>query len=100
MRILALLPKDWIAANVIPVFKRNKRNLACNYQPISPTSLVVKTMERIILGSLTDVLTSNGLLNPHQYGFCRAHSTSHLLIEAESVQRRAARWIKSKYDTI
>ena len=76
------LPQDWVTANIVPVFKRNKRNLACNYRPISLTSLVVKTMERIILSHLTDVLIKNGLLNSHQYGFRKAHSTSHLLIEA------------------
>ena len=39
------LPQDWITANVVPIFKRNKRDLVCNYRPISLTSLVVKTME-------------------------------------------------------
>ena len=77
-----MLPEDWTTANVVPVFKRNKRNLVCNYRPISLTSLVVKTMERIILSSLTDTLTKNGLLNSNQYGFRKGHSTLHLFLEA------------------
>ena len=39
-------------------------------------------MERIILSSLTDILTAHGLLNFNQYGFCKGHSTLHLLLEA------------------
>ena len=39
------LPQDWVTGNVVPVFKRNQRNLVSNYRPISLTSLVVKTME-------------------------------------------------------
>ena len=76
------LPQDWVTGNVVPVFKRSKRNLVSNYRPISLTSLVVKTMERIILSSLTDILTKSGLLNSNQYDFRKGHSTSHLLIEA------------------
>ena len=73
------LPEDWVTGNVVPVFKHNKRNLVSNYHPKSLTSLVVKTMERIILSNLTH---KNGILSSHQYGFRKGYSTSHLLIEA------------------
>jgi len=76
------LPQDWVTANVVPVYKRNKKNLASNYRPISLTSLVVKTIEQIILCSLMRILTKNGMLNSQQYGFRKRHSTSHLLMEA------------------
>ena len=79
------LPRDWTTANVVPVFKHDKRNLVSNYRPISLTSLVVKTMEQIILSSLTsltDILIAHGLLNFNQYGFCKGCSTLHLLLEA------------------
>ena len=45
-------------------------------------SLMVKTMEQIILSSLTDVFTAQRLLNFNQYGFHKGHSTLHLLFEA------------------
>ena len=45
------LPQDWVTGNVVTVFKRNKKNIVSNYRPISLTSLVIKTMEQIILSS-------------------------------------------------
>ena len=52
------LPKDWVCVNVVPVFKQDDRHISSNYQPISLTSIVVKTMERIIHSKLTTVLES------------------------------------------
>ena len=65
------LPKDWVSANVVPVYKRDDRHVPSNYQPISLTSIVVKTMERIIL-------ESHNLIGVHQFGFRKRHSTTHL----------------------
>ena len=42
------IPTDWKVANVVPIFKSGKNNLADNYRPISLTSVVVKTLERLI----------------------------------------------------
>ena len=44
-----ILPTDWTASQVIPVFKRRSKHLPSNYRPtcISLTSLAVKCMERI-----------------------------------------------------
>ena len=77
-----ILPRDWVCANVIPVFKRDDRHTASNYRPISLTSVVVKTMERIIHSSLISVLESHNLIGVHQFGFRKHHSTTHLLLEA------------------
>ena len=52
----ATLPKDWVTANVVPVFKRDDKSVVKNYRPISLTSLVVKTMERIIYSQVLSVL--------------------------------------------
>ena len=76
------LPKDWVCANAVPVFKRDDRHTASNYRPISLTSIVVKTMECIIHSSLTSVLESHNLIGIHQFGFRKHHSTTHLLLEA------------------
>ena len=46
----------WVCANVVPVFKRNDRHVSSNYRPVSLTSIVVKTMERIIKSKLISVL--------------------------------------------
>ena len=76
------LPRDWVTANVVPVFKRDDRCVPSNYRPISLTSVVVKTMERIIHCELTAVLESHHLISTHQFGFRKNHSTTHLLLEA------------------
>ena len=77
-----LLPRDWVCSNVVPVFKRDDRHVSSNYRPISLTSIVVKTMERIIHSNLTSVLESHDLISVHQFGFRKHHSTTHLLLEA------------------
>ena len=71
----------------MPVFKSGNKNIVNNYRPISLTSLIVKTMERIIHSKLTDVLTANGLLNSHQCGFHRSHSQA-LNDWAEALEHR------------
>ena len=76
------LPHDWVSANIVPVFKRGDKHNPGNYRPISLTSVVIKTMERIIHSQLVLILQQNNLLQNHQYGFRRSHSTTHLLLEA------------------
>ncbi len=85
------LPGDWTSANVTPVFKKSDKHLPSNYFPISPTSLVVKTMEHQILNQrkLIEFLTEHQKVNPNQHDFRHSHSCqSHLL---ESVHQWANR---------
>ena len=60
--IYALL-SDWITANVVPVFKRDDRSAVKNYHLFSFTSLVVKTMERIIYSQVLSVLESQSKIS-------------------------------------
>jgi len=48
----AVLLRDWVTANVVPVFKCEDKSMVKNCHPNSLTSLVVKTMERIIYSFL------------------------------------------------
>jgi len=75
------LPRDWVSANVVPVFKRDKKDVVNNYRHISLTLLVVKTMERIIFDKISGVLHEQKLISLQQYGFRKSRSTSHLLLE-------------------
>jgi len=50
-----------------------------NYCPISNLSLISKIIERIVKSRLTDHLSSNNLLNPHQSAYCKHHSTETAL---------------------
>ena len=42
-----ILPNDWKQANIKPIHKKGRRDLASNYQPISLTSVVCKVLEGV-----------------------------------------------------
>jgi len=51
-----------------------------NYRPISNLSLVSKLIEHVVKSRLTEHLTSNKLLNPHQSAYIQQHSTETALL--------------------
>jgi len=53
-----------------------------NYRPISNLSLIFKSIliERVVKSRLTDHLTFNKLLNPHQSAYCKPLSTETTLL--------------------
>ena len=55
------VPQDWRLANVTPIFKKGSKKLASNYRPISLTSQVCKTMEKLIKGRITEHLNANNV---------------------------------------
>src|SRR6218665_2465512 len=55
------------------------KEILSNYRPVSNLSFISKLTERIVLSRINDYLTSNSLLNPHQSGFTKRHSTETLL---------------------
>ena len=75
------VPLDWKKAKVIPIFKKGSKGKACNYRPVSLTSVVCKLMESIIRDSITDHLVRNRLINNSQHGFTKDRSCQTNLIE-------------------
>lgn len=70
------LPQIWKEATMIPIHKKGKDpKKAASYRPISLTSCVVKTMERIVNARLKWYLETNDLLAPQQAGFRQFRST-------------------------
>ena len=57
-----------------PIFKKGARPDPGNYRPISLTSHVIKTFERIIRKRLNDFLEVNNKLSPSQHGFRKGRS--------------------------
>jgi len=55
------------------------KDLLSNYRPISNLSAVYKIIERIVKSQLTDHLSSNNLLSPHQSAYCKHHYTETAL---------------------
>ena len=70
------LPQIWKEAIMMPVHKKGKdKSKSSSYRPISLTSCVVKTMERIVNGRMMWFLESNKILSEQQAGFRQFRST-------------------------
>src|SRR6218665_3243197 len=55
------------------------KEIFSNYRPVSNLFFISKLTERVVLSHISVYLTSNKLLNPHQSGFTKRHSTETLL---------------------
>ena len=64
-----IIPADWKSANVTAIRKKGNRQETGNYRPISLTSVVCKTMERLIKGKIIAHLEGNNLIGDSQHGF-------------------------------
>ena len=58
-----ILPSAWKSARITPIFKKGSKTEPCNYRPVSLTSIVCKTMEKIVRKHIMDHLSSNNLLS-------------------------------------
>ena len=68
-------------AHVIPVHKGGSRGIPANFRPVSLTSHIMKTFERVIRQSLVSHLEANQKLNPRQHGFRNRRSCLSQLLE-------------------
>lgn len=70
------VPQCWREATMIPILKRGKnKSKAQSYRPISLTSCVCKTLERIINQRLQLYLETESVIVPEQAGFRQYRST-------------------------
>ena len=63
-------------AYLSPIFKKEARNKAENYRPISLTSIVCKMMESFVKDSILTQIRTDNLLSSKQYGFTNGRSTT------------------------
>ena len=75
-----IFPEIWKSANVVPVHKKNQKNLKHNYRPISLLPIFGKILEKLIFDTLHQHLDANSLLNPNQSGFRPGDSTVNQLL--------------------
>ena len=75
-----VFPEIWKRANVVPIHKKNEKNLKSNYRPISLLPIFGKMLEKLVYDSLYSHLVSCELLNPNQSGFRPGDSTVNQLI--------------------
>jgi hypothetical protein len=74
-----IVPRDWKLANVVPVYKKNDREHAENYRPISLLPIVSKVLERCIFINMKQFLSQ--LVNDCQHGFLQGKSCVTNLLE-------------------
>ena len=75
------IPDEWKDAKISAIYKKGNKKLACNYRPISLTSVVCKCMEKIIRNHIISYMKVNGLFSQKQYGFISGRSTVLQLIK-------------------
>ena len=70
------IPQSWREATIIPVLKKGKDPAAVNsFRPISLTSHLGKTMERLVLARMNWWLEQTNAISPLQLGFRKGRST-------------------------
>ena len=62
-------PDSWKKGNIVPVHKKENKNLLKNYRPISLLPIFGKIFEKIIYDSLFTFFHENNLLSENQSGF-------------------------------
>lgn len=72
------LPKDWKSANVVPVHKKGSKADIENYRPISLTSTVVQTLERLFRDEVMSRCSTR--IDQSQHGFLFAKSCGTQLL--------------------
>ena len=70
----------WKCANVVPVHKKNEKNVTSNYCPISLLPIFGKILEKLMYDSLYVHLVSCHKLNPSHSGFRPCYSAINQLI--------------------
>ena len=75
-----VFPGIWKCANVVPVHKKNEKNMKSNYRPISLLPICGKMLEKLMYDPLYSHLASRDILDPNQSGFRPCDSTINQLL--------------------
>lgn len=74
------IPLDWLKANITPIFKKDDKQDAANYRPVSLTCVCCKVLEHIVYSQVMDHLDKFNILVHFQHGFRALHSCTTQLI--------------------
>ena len=77
---LSVFPDSWKKGNIIPVHKKESKNLIKNYRPISLLPIFGKIFEKVIYNNLFEYFQENKFLSNNQSGFRSGDSCISQLI--------------------
>ena len=75
----SVYPDQWKLANVVPIYKKEDKQLVKNYRPISLLPICGKIFEKLIFDNLYAYLVSNNLITKNQSGFVPGDSCTNQL---------------------
>ena len=82
------LPKDWLTANVVGIYKKGPKQEARNYRPISLTSVTCKILEHILFSQIMRHYTHHSFIPKTQHGFQKGLSCdTQLVTTIEQLQK-------------
>ena len=61
---------QWKRANIVPIHKKNDKQIVSNYRPVSLLPICSKIFEKLIFNELFKFFEDNNLFSKHQSGFC------------------------------
>ena len=76
-----IVPNKLKIARVTPIHKAGENTDVSNYRPISVLPCFSKILERIMYNRLFDYLNKHNMLYNKQFGFQKANSTDHAIIQ-------------------
>ena len=89
------VPDEWKEAIVLPdIQRRPQGQTRSNYRPISLTSCVARTMEKLVNNQMLAYRSENLLLYKHQSGFLPNHSTVTSLTSGKLPLRKESKFIR------
>ena len=82
------LPRDWLSANVIGIFKKGNKHDASNYRPISLTCVTCKILEHILYSQIMQHYSRHNFISNVQHGFQKGLSCeTQLATTVEELQK-------------
>ena len=76
-----LVPKLWKEGNITALFKKGDKTEPGNYRPVSLTSVICKTMEKLVRETIVKHMSANKLFSNKQFGFISGRSTTLQLLK-------------------
>ena len=71
---------EWKKANLVPVHKKNDKQLLKNHGPTSLLPICSKVLERLLYNSMYEFSIQKNLITPNQSGFKTGNSCINQLI--------------------